>query len=99
MRRSRAPVREDWPLWEVFVRSRAGLAHQHVGSLHAPDAELALQNARDVYSRRGEAASLWVVAASDVVASDPNDASAFFGLDEEFRHPSHYVVPDGVTGI
>jgi ring-1,2-phenylacetyl-CoA epoxidase subunit PaaB len=91
--------RESWPLWEVFVRSRAGLAHQHVGSLHAADAEMALANARDVYTRRGEGASLWVVPADAIVASDPDDKESFFGLDEEFRHPSHYVVPDGVVGI
>ncbi len=94
-----APPRQAWPLWEVFVRSRAGLSHQHVGSLHAVDAEMALENARDVYTRRGEGASLWVVPASAITASDPQDSSAFFGLDEEFRHPTHYVVPDGVHGI
>ncbi|MGZ4449374.1 MAG: 1,2-phenylacetyl-CoA epoxidase subunit PaaB, partial [Nocardioides sp.] len=44
----------EWPLWEVFVRSRRGLSHVHVGSLHAPDAEMALRNARDVYTRRQE---------------------------------------------
>ncbi len=93
------PLRDRWPLWEVFVRSRAGLAHQHVGSLHAPDAELALANARDVYTRRGEGASLWVVPASAVVASDPSDKDVLFTLDEEYRHPNHYVVPDGVHGI
>ena len=91
--------KETWPLWEVFVRSRAGLSHQHVGSLHAVDEDMALQNARDVYTRRGEGASIWVVPATSIVASDPEDSSAFFGLDEEFRHPSHYVVPDGVAGI
>ena len=42
------------PLWEVFIRSRNGLAHKHVGSLHATDATLALQAARDIYTRRGE---------------------------------------------
>ena len=35
------------PLWEVFIRSRNGLAHKHVGSLHATDATLALQAARE----------------------------------------------------
>ena len=35
---------KDWPLWEVFVRSRRGLSHGHVGSLHAPDAQMALRN-------------------------------------------------------
>ena len=43
------------PLWEVFVRSRRGLSHVHAGSLHAPDAEMALRNARDVYTRRRRA--------------------------------------------
>jgi len=92
-------ARDAWPLWEVFVRSRAGLSHQHVGSLHAVDAEMAVENARDVYTRRGEGASLWVVPADAITASDPEDSSAFFGLDEEFRHPNHYVVPDEVHGI
>lgn len=91
--------RQAWPLWEVFVRSRAGLSHQHVGSLHAVDAQMALDNARDVYTRRGEGASLWVVPATAITASDPQDSSAFFGLDDELRHPTHYVVPDGVHGI
>ena len=91
--------REAWPLWEVFVRSRSGLAHQHVGSLHAADAQMALDNARDVYTRRGEGASLWVVPATAIVASDPDDKDSFFGLDDELRHPSAYVVPDGVQGI
>lgn len=98
MRRS-AVAEQTWPLWEVFVRSRAGLAHQHVGSVHAADAEMALANARDVYTRRGEGASLWVVPATAIVASDPDDKDSFFGLDEELRHPSHYVVPDGVVGL
>ena len=38
----------DTALWEVFIRSRNGLAHKHVGSLHAPEATLARQAARDV---------------------------------------------------
>ena len=42
----------SWPMWEVFVRQRRGLSHVHAGSLHAPDAETAIQNARDVYTRR-----------------------------------------------
>ena len=40
-----------WPLWEVFVRSKQGLDHKHVGSLHATDAAMAIENARDVYTR------------------------------------------------
>ncbi len=52
------------PLWEVFIRSRNGLAHKHCGSLHASDATMALQAARDIYTRRGEGLSIWVVPSS-----------------------------------
>jgi phenylacetate-CoA oxygenase PaaH subunit len=46
---------DAWPLWEVFVRSKNGLAHKHSGSLHAPDAE-GLQRARmnAVNARKGD---------------------------------------------
>jgi len=40
--------KKEWPLWEVFVRSKAGLDHKHCGSLHAPDGNMALKMARDV---------------------------------------------------
>jgi len=91
----------NWPLWEVFVRSSSGLAHKHVGSLHAADAEMALQNARDVYTRRNEGTSVWVVRSSDVVASDPHEREAFFGPaeDKPFRHPTFYKVPEGVKNL
>ena len=68
----------DWPLWEVFVRSKGGMAHRHVGSVHAPDAELALRHARDTYTRRMEGVSLWVVASAAIVASDPDEAGPMF---------------------
>ena len=55
---------ETWPLWEVFIRSSRGLAHVHAGSLHAPDAVMAVRNARDLYTRRGEGVSVWVVPSS-----------------------------------
>ena len=56
----RSPMNE-WPLWEIFIRTQHGLAHRHVGSLHAPDAEMAIKNARDVYTRRNEGVSIWAV--------------------------------------
>ena len=92
---------EDWPLWEVFVRSRQGLSHKHVGSLHAPDAEMAVQNARDVYTRRREGESIWVVRSSDIVASDPNDKGSLFDPADAkvYRHPTFYIVPDEVEGL
>jgi ring-1,2-phenylacetyl-CoA epoxidase subunit PaaB len=93
--------RREWPLWEVFIRSRRGLSHQHVGSLHAPDAELAVTNARDVYTRRQEGVSIWVVATADITASSPDEKDAFFdpAADKAYRHPTFYHVPEGVQHL
>ena len=51
----------EWPLWEVFSRSQPGLAHKHVGSVHAADAKMAIEAARDTYTRRMEGVSIWVL--------------------------------------
>lgn len=87
-----------WPLWEVFVRQRRGLNHVHSGSLHAPDAETALQNARDVYTRRVEGTSIWVVPSAAITASDPEAAEEWFDpfADKAYRHPTFYDIPDEV---
>lgn len=86
------------PLWEVFIRARTGMAHRHVGSLHAADAEMALQAARDVYTRRGEGLSIWVVPSSSITASDPADKGSLFEptASKVYRHPTFYEVPDEV---
>lgn len=91
----------DWPLWEVFVRSKNGLSHKHVGAVHAPDRELAVRHARDTYTRRMEGVSLWVVRSVDIVASDPDQAGALFAPAEDkvYRHPTFYDIPDAVTHI
>ena len=93
--------RREWPLFEVFVRSRRGLSHVHVGSLHAPDAPMALRNARDVYTRRQEGVSLWVVDAGDITASSPEEKDAFFdpAADKIYRHPTFYEISDGVEHL
>ncbi|WP_343748610.1 1,2-phenylacetyl-CoA epoxidase subunit PaaB [Fluviicola sp.] len=89
---------KDWPLWEVFIRSKQGLNHKHVGSIHAADAQMAVENARDVYTRRSEGISIWVVESSQVFASDPSEADALFEPADSkiYRHPTFYEVPDGV---
>ena len=91
----------DWPLWEVFVRAKGGLAHRHVGSVHAPDKELALRHARDTYTRRQEGVSLWVVKSADIIASDPDDSGPMFehAEDKVYRHPTFYDIPDEVKHI
>ncbi|MEM7078686.1 MAG: 1,2-phenylacetyl-CoA epoxidase subunit PaaB [Pseudomonadota bacterium] len=89
------------PLFEVFVRSKRGLDHVHVGSLHAADAEHALTYARDTYTRRGEGASIWVVEARHIVASQETDADMFSDPmeDKPYRHATHYDLPDGVENL
>ncbi|MBT3646840.1 MAG: 1,2-phenylacetyl-CoA epoxidase subunit B [Betaproteobacteria bacterium] len=90
--------KKNWPLWEVFVRSKAGLSHRHSGSLHAADAEMALEMARDVYTRRNEGVSIWVVESKNVMASDPGDKESLFepAKDKIYRHPTFYELPNEV---
>jgi ring-1,2-phenylacetyl-CoA epoxidase subunit PaaB len=91
----------NWPLFEVFIRSKSGLSHRHVGSVHAADAQMALDHARDVYTRRNEGVSIWVARSSDITASDPAESAAFFepAADKIYRHPTFYEIPDGVENI
>jgi ring-1,2-phenylacetyl-CoA epoxidase subunit PaaB len=88
-------------LYEVFVRPRRGLAHTHVGSVHADDAATALRNARDLYTRRQEGVSIWVVPAAALTASSPDERDAFFdpAADKIYRYPTFYDVPEGAPGI
>ncbi|WP_132051698.1 1,2-phenylacetyl-CoA epoxidase subunit PaaB [Pseudocnuella soli] len=88
----------EWPLWEVFIRSKQGLDHKHVGSLHAADAQMAIENARDVYTRRLEGVSIWVVESRYIHASNPDDAESFYepANDKVYRHPTFYDLPDEV---
>jgi ring-1,2-phenylacetyl-CoA epoxidase subunit PaaB len=91
----------EWPLWEVFVRGKRGLNHVHVGSLHAPDAELAVRNARDLYTRRNEGVSIWVVPSAEITASTSDEKDPFFGpaADKVYRHPTFYQIPDDVPHL
>lgn len=88
----------EWPLWEVFIRGQHGLSHRHVGSLHAPDAEKAILNARDVYTRRNEGVSIWVVEAEQITASAPGDKEALYDPSEDkvYRHPTFFDIPDEI---
>jgi ring-1,2-phenylacetyl-CoA epoxidase subunit PaaB len=85
-----------WPLWEVFIRSKQGLDHKHMGSLHAADAQMAIENARDVYTRRMEGVSIWVVESKYITASNPEEAGELYepAIDKVYRHPTFYDLPD-----
>lgn len=89
------------PLYEVFIRSKRGLDHRHVGSLHAEDASQALEYARDVYLRRNEGVSIWVVRSSDITASQESDVASFCDPmeDKPYRHATHYKLPKEVDNM
>lgn len=88
----------EWPLWEVFIRGQHGLSHRHVGSLHAPDAAMALKNARDVYTRRKEGVSIWIIKSADIIASAPSDKGPLFdpAASKVYRHPTFFDIPDDI---
>jgi len=93
--------KQYWPLFEVFIRAKSGLSHRHVGSLHASDADMAIDNARNLYTRRNEGTSIWVVQSSAIAASDPAENSAMFepAEDKIYRHPTFYDIPEGVENL
>lgn len=94
-------MKKNWPLWEVFIRSKNGLSHKHVGSLHAVDAQMAIEHARDVYTRRSEGVSIWVVESRHITASSPGESESLFDPadDKVYRHPTFYDLPDDVKHI
>jgi len=94
----KAGDKNAWPLWEVFIRSKQGLDHKHVGSLHATDAQMAIENARDVYTRRQEGVSIWVVESKYIHASNPDEAESLYdpANDKVYRFPTFYDLPDEV---
>ncbi|MEU9578042.1 1,2-phenylacetyl-CoA epoxidase subunit PaaB [Streptomyces chilikensis] len=93
--------KRDWPLYEVFVRGKRGLNHVHVGSLHAADDRMALTHARDLYTRRNEGVSIWVVRSEHIAASTRDEKDPFFApsADKVYRHPTFYDIPDDVPHI
>ncbi|MCG8577312.1 MAG: 1,2-phenylacetyl-CoA epoxidase subunit B [Flavobacteriales bacterium] len=88
-------------VWEVFVQKKSGLPFKHVGNVHAYDKKMAVQNARDLYTRRGEGRELWVVPTSEIVSVPLDDADAFFDPSEDkpYRHATFYEIPDGVKHL
>ncbi len=70
------PGDTQWPTFEVFQQDRPGTPHKNTGAVHAPDAEIALQNARDVFVRRPRCHSLWVIPATVILARTRQEIEA-----------------------
>ncbi|MEU7022628.1 1,2-phenylacetyl-CoA epoxidase subunit B [Streptomyces sp. NPDC046203] len=79
--------------WEVFLRPRRGLAHQHVGSVRAYDPDTALLRARDLFTRRDEPLSLWVVRSDGVHTASPEDRDPYFAnaRHKPYRYAEHFA--------
>ena len=63
----------QWPRYEVFQQAKEGRLHRNVGSVHAVDTEMALQNARDVFVRRPQTVNLWVVPTGAIIAKSSQE--------------------------
>lgn len=85
-------AKDQWDLWEVFIQEAGNEPHHHAGSVRGSDPENALQNARDVFARRGALKSIWVIRTVDIISSNPDDAASFFEPTAEkvYRHPHFY---------
>ena len=94
-------MKKNSNVWEVFIQSKNGLAHKHAGNVHADDKQMALQNARDLYTRRNEGSCIWVVKSEHIVSSEGEDGEAFFdpSNDKIYRHPTFYTMPNGSKHI
>ena len=92
---------ENATVWEVFIQSKNGLAHKLVGNVHAADKVMALDNARELYTRRNEGSCIWVVKSSEIISSETEDSEAFFdpSNDKMYRHPTFYIMPEGSKHI
>ena len=88
-------------LWEVFIQKKPGADFRHAGSVHAFDKQMALENARDLYTRRNEGRAIWVVLAEDIVSSSPGDEESFFDPSDDkiYRHPTFYELPEGLKNM
>lgn len=85
----------QWETFEVFHQSKRGDPHEHAGSVHAPDPQMALQLARDQFARRLKCVSLWVVRSRDITATDYQDDSFFAQVtDKSYRDPKSFDAPD-----
>lgn len=60
-------------IFEVFRQEKGAGFLQHEGSIDAPSSELAIQYARETYSRRSEAIRLWVVPRNAIVEVSDTD--------------------------
>ena len=93
-------AKEHFQTYEVFEQKKRGTHHIHVGSVHAPSAELAVVFAKEQDSRRGQCVNLWVTKTSDIFATDYDDADIFETTSsKQYREPDAYKVMDRINAF
>ncbi|MCS6790925.1 MAG: 1,2-phenylacetyl-CoA epoxidase subunit B [Bacteroidia bacterium] len=86
-----APL-DHWTTYEVFLQKTRGSHAQHVGSLHAPDPEMALVLAKEQYTRRSPCVSLWVVPTACILKTTTEEEGMFHpAVDKTYREPQGYL--------
>jgi phenylacetate-CoA oxygenase PaaH subunit len=89
----KAASRAELEPYEVFQQAREGDPMRHGGNVLAPDRELAVHYARELFGRRNESSRLWVVRRADIaVLEDPDLLDP--PLDRSFKNPGGYVMRD-----
>jgi ring-1,2-phenylacetyl-CoA epoxidase subunit PaaB len=74
--------------YEVFRREHDGKPLEHAGSLEAPADDLAVLYARQIYGRRNDADTLWIVPREAVIASPVPEAA----FDKSYRVVAGYSI-------
>ena len=89
---------ENWQTYEVFHQEKRGKHHEHVGSVHAPNHELALIFAKEQYARRKKCVNIWVVKTSDIHAFNLEDEDMFVTTPEKIhREAAGYKVMEKIA--
>lgn len=89
---------ENWNAFEVFHQEKRGAHHEHVGSVHAPNAQMALIFAKEQFGRRKKCVNLWVVRSADILAFDAEDEDMFANNGEKtYRDASGFKVMEKIN--
>lgn len=89
---------EYFETYEVFHQAKSGDRHVHVGSVHAPSAELAFVFAKEQYGRRSKSYTLWVVRSSDIMTMHAEDSDMFATTPEKmYREAGGYRVRNKIN--
>ncbi|MCB0721728.1 MAG: hypothetical protein KDC42_05425 [Ignavibacteriae bacterium] len=93
------PAMDQWQTYEVFTQAKSGAHHTHVGSVHAPNGEMAYILAKEQFGRRSKVTSLWVAKTAVIVTAE-NDAELFLRNDEKlYREAGGFKVMERINAF